>query len=133
MLFFYLGVSEKKKEAERKTKERETQKQGEKGFGDWPKWTVCSTNVNVALLPGLDDLKVLPDADWGGELEKGTEEGVKWDRQNKNKAGKNDDICFLTDILDQYFWSLIWKLALPWFPWQKAYGILSWVLGFYRK
>lgn len=43
----------------------------------------------LLYFPGLGDLKALPDAEWRGENEEGTqEEGVKWERQNKSETEK---------------------------------------------
>lgn len=60
--FFFLFWSfRENREAEKQTTECDTQKRRE-GLGVRPKQTVCSTNTNAALFPGLDDLKALPDA-----------------------------------------------------------------------
>lgn len=87
----------------RKTRLKERPQRKTRGERFWGSTKTNSVFNQCKCCPSSRfDLKALLYADWRGDLEKGTEEGAKWDRQNKSNAGKNDDICFLTDILDQY-------------------------------
>lgn len=100
-LFWSLGGEQKGRKKDHR--EGHTKEEGE-GLGvDQNK--LCSTNVNVAFFfPGLGDLKALPDAEWRGENEEGTEEeGVKWERQNKSKAEKQEESISAVFLRAGYF------------------------------